>query len=255
MVFKSITHEDFQIHAGRLESWCHQPDTYSPIIDILRDVIELKKLNNNLMKPTLIDDLIADIYAMLYGAIVPELAAKASGEESRERMRVDHLLMTTDDSIATPPPPATITSDVAVARPRTKGVGRKELQRRAEAAVTRPLALPETSKVSGTGDTHALQQPLQGLLSVKEEQRREDAQGLGSSAPGSVHDSADDESELSEIEEEPVPVIKPPMFPNLLNSGASTGPTVTKDEGMDKISPQPSLRDSNNNDAADSGVL
>lgn len=240
-MFKSIGHEEFQINASRLETWCHLPDTYSPIIDILRDVVELKKLNTSLMKPTLIDDLICDTYAMLYGTVVPDLAAKASGEESRERMRVDHLLMNTDDSVAAPPAPTTITSDPAAVKHRAKGVGRKELLRKADAVVMKPSATPEIFRIPSTAETKIPQQAPHGVLIVKEEQGKEDAQG--SSAPGSVHDSADDESELSEIEEEPpVPVVKP-MFPNLINSGGATGSAATMSERPEGDSPHSPMRD------------
>lgn len=240
-MFKSISHEEFQVNASRLETWCHLPDTYSPIIDILRDVVELKKLNTSLMKPTLIDDLIFDTYAMLYGAVVPELAAKASGQESRERMRVDHLLMNTDDSVATSPPPATMTPDPAAIKPRAKGVGRKELLRKADAVVNKPSAAPEVSRISNAAETGVSQQPPQEMSVVKEERGKEDAQG--SSAPGSVHDSADDESELSEIEEEPPEPVVKPMFPNLVNSGGTTGSAADSSERTEAGSPSSPLRD------------
>lgn len=250
-MFKSISHEDFQTNASRLETWCHLPDTYSPIIDILRDVVELKKLNTSLMKPTLIDDLIFDTYAMLYGTVVPELAAKASGEESRERMRVDHLLMNTDDTVATPPPPTTITPDPAAIKPRTKGVGRKELLRKAEAVVTKPSAAPEMFRIPSTTETSVSQLPRQGVSIVKEEQGKEDAQG--SSAPGSVHDSADDESELSEIEEEPpVPVVTP-MFPNLINGGGITGSAASMSERTEGGSPHSPVQDLDKVDESGTG--
>ena len=244
-VFKSISHEEFQINASRLETWCHLPDTYSPIIDILRDVVELKKLNTSLMKPTLIDDLIADTYAMLYGTIVPDLAAKAIGGESRERMRVDHLLMNPDDLVATPPPPATMTPDPAVVKHRTKGVGRKELQRKAEAVVTKPAAASEPSRALSAPEANLYQQVPQGVSIIKEEQAKEEAQG--SSAPGSIHDSADDESELSDLEDEPVPVARP-MFPNLVSSSAATEPTEDMGEITEGGSPRSSLPDPDNNE-------
>lgn len=245
-IFKSISHEDFMIHAARLESWCHLPDTYSPLIDILRDVIELKKLNNSLMKTTLIDDLIADTYAMLYGTVVPELTAKATGEENRERMRVDNLLMNADTPADTPPPPAS-TPDPTAVKQRTKGVGRRELQRRAEAVIAKPSPANEVSRTPGMTETiishhQQQQQQPQGISIIKEEQAREDLQGLGSSVPGSLHDSADDESELSEIEDEPVAFV-PPIFPNLVTSAAAAE-TAGGDERMDGSSPRSIVLDS-----------
>ncbi len=254
MIFKSVSHEDFQINAARLETWCHLPDTYSPIIDILRDVIELKKLNNSLMKPTLLDDLIADTYAMLYRTVVPELAAKASGDESRERMRVDHLLMNTVDTVATPPPVAGTTPDAGAVRQRAKGVGRRDIQRKAEAAVAKTSAISETSRMLSTTDRSTLQHPTQGLMTPKDDPGKEDLQGLGSSVPGSVHDSADDESELSEIDEEPAEPQPPPaMFPNLVNGNAGHESIVDESEGLKRESPEPPLQDTGNDDEAKSG--
>jgi hypothetical protein len=36
---------------------------FASILELLRDALELKKLNNNLMKITMFEDLIADLYA------------------------------------------------------------------------------------------------------------------------------------------------------------------------------------------------
>ncbi|KKY14309.1 putative transcriptional corepressor of histone [Diplodia seriata] len=65
-VFKSINHEEWTSAAARLEAWCHDPETKSGVLDVLREAMELRRLNNNLMKATLIDDLIGDTYALLY---------------------------------------------------------------------------------------------------------------------------------------------------------------------------------------------
>ena len=71
--FKSVNHDEFNTLALRLEAWCQNPETQHPVLDILRDAIELKRLNNGMMKPLLIDDLIGDAYAMLYTSIGPAL--------------------------------------------------------------------------------------------------------------------------------------------------------------------------------------
>ncbi|KAF2399603.1 hypothetical protein EJ06DRAFT_557395 [Trichodelitschia bisporula] len=60
-----------------LEEWCHRPDNTRPALDILRDVIDLKKTNNGLMKPTLTDDLVCDTHAKLYNQMVPTCSATA----------------------------------------------------------------------------------------------------------------------------------------------------------------------------------
>jgi hypothetical protein len=72
--FKSVNHDEFNTLALRLEAWCQNPATQHPVLDVLRDAIELKRMNNGMMKPLLIDDLIGDTYAMLYTLIGPTLS-------------------------------------------------------------------------------------------------------------------------------------------------------------------------------------
>ena len=65
-VFGSMNQEDFAKKAAKVETWSRDPELSSSMIDILRDAIELKKLNNSLMKGTAFDDLIADAYTKAY---------------------------------------------------------------------------------------------------------------------------------------------------------------------------------------------
>ncbi|KAI9872972.1 MAG: Histone transcription regulator 3 [Pleopsidium flavum] len=155
-----------------------------------------------------------------------------------------------DDPADIPPPSATMTPDPAAVKHRAKGVGRRELQRKAEAAILKPSATSEVSKPPSTVEASHPDQSSREMLFVKEELAREDAQGLGSSVPASVHDSADDESELSEIDEEPVPVVEPvkPMFPNLVNSAVCAGSAMKKDERINGDSPPSALQDAENDD-------
>lgn len=221
-VFKSLNHEDFVGRAVRLELWCQNPNTKSPLLDVLRDVIELKKVNNGLIKATLIDDLVGDTYAKMYADVgpsldneplPPEVAAQLAAQ--REPPRPTPVQV---DGAADNAPP--YVAQDGPGRPRTKGVGRRELQRRAEAAVTLPVratpALPVRSNsnttvqvvVSSNGPPQHLAPAATGTATVE------------SSAPGSVQDDADNESELSELDEadEPEPeevIAVKPLFPNL----------------------------------------
>lgn len=173
----------------------------------------------------MIDDLIADAYAVLYETNVPQLAEQMTGEENRERMKVDHLLMT-DGAADAPTPPASgsAPSDTGVVRHRAKYVSRRELQRKAEAVVNKPLAPKAPFKsIRPAGEQSQVMESVQIPLPIKDD-LRDEAAGAGSSAAGSVHDSADDESELSEVDE--TKVMKP-MFPNLAmtNSAESSKPS------------------------------
>ena len=72
-VFDSTSFEDFTRDSEKLEKWAHEEETTSIVLDILRDAIDLKKLNNSLAKGGLIDDLIGDAYGFMYEAFVAQL--------------------------------------------------------------------------------------------------------------------------------------------------------------------------------------
>jgi hypothetical protein len=219
-VFKPITHGDFVSYSARLENWCHLPSSDPAMIDLLREAVELKKLNNGLTKPAIFEDLIADIYAVLYESNIAKFMEQATEEESRERMKVDHLLMASDAGGGTATPP--VSNQGPGPKTRTKGVSRKEIQRKAEAIAAKALVTRSAIKQARPADEESRPQPVVevaiGPLPIKDD-IKEEASGIQSSVPGSVHDSADDESELTEIEEErlsqPVKTLAP-MFPNLL---------------------------------------
>ncbi|PGH32913.1 hypothetical protein GX50_04257 [[Emmonsia] crescens] len=206
-VFKPVSHDEFVIYCSRLEDWCQHHSSETQLVDLLKDAVELKKLNNGLMKPAIFEDLVADTYAVLYQSNISKFMEQVTEEESRERMKVDHLLMASDGPEGTRTPPVSATHAQPGPKPRFKGVSRKELQRKAEAIATRALAPkpaprssvrlaeeePSTSRPQGTIEIAV------PLLHSKEE-----ALGIQSSVPGSVHDSADNESELSEIDEEKI---------------------------------------------------
>lgn len=165
--FKSVNQEEFNIFAARLEAWCQDPSTQHPVLDVLRDSIELKRLNNGLMKPTTIDDLAGDSYAMLFTTIGPSLPplpseqqqqqgqpAIATSQPSTNPLSVASLMTVqvdgTAESHATPfamyhpnqlnphqpaPLPQVPTVPEQAPKPRAKAVGKREIQRRAEACV------------------------------------------------------------------------------------------------------------------------
>ncbi|KAL8933633.1 MAG: hypothetical protein Q9211_005671 [Gyalolechia sp. 1 TL-2023] len=210
-VFKNISHDVFVLNADRLEAWAHSPSTESPVIEILREAVELKKTNANLMKPTIIEDFIADAYAHLHRSIVPELIARSNEEESRGRMRVDHLMNMENPPVSTPSPGPTGNPDeVAPTRQRIRGVGRRELQKRAEALVNKPASAQVSVKAPKTPPPAS--RPTTPRSTVQVVIKQDDQIKDSSSVPGSVHDSADDESELSDAEDV-APTVEPrPLF-------------------------------------------
>lgn len=239
--------ETFQIHAARLEAYVYSQQTAPPLLDILREAIELKKLNNNLLKPiNMFEDLIRDIYAHLYDNIIPGVIKNHATEENRVRMRVDNILTNPTPAVVETPPPDALGGE----QPKKSGaryVTPREIVRKAEAIaakpaptvpakVLKPLAPAPSLEIGAVPPTDA---PTLAVVI-----HTDGVNDAGSSAPGSVHDSADDESELSEVDVHPgegaaqpseAVTARIPMFPNLL-SAVVDGPEEvdgdTNDERM-----------------------
>lgn len=197
----------------------------------MREAIELKKTNNNLMKPAVIEDFIADVYAFLYQRMTPELIGLENEEESRSRMRVDHLMNSEHPTADTPSPdPGGKPDDVAPPRQRIRGVGRKELQKRAEALMIKPVTTQAAAKTpKSPAPTNELPPTPRSTIQVVIKQR--DPRNDNSSVPGSLQDSADDESELSDVENAPEMAKVRPLFPNLGDS--KSGADDEEREGSD----------------------
>ena len=240
--------ETFQLNASRLEASIHLTMPNSPILEILREAIEFKKLNNNYFKSGIFEELIGDIYAHLYDTFVPEIIAKETAEENRVRMSLDNILSAPTNAAETPPPDQA-GEQGAERRTKANRVTPREIIRKAEAIAARPApTLPvKALKTLAPAPASELDRPPSGspLLAVVV---HEDAvRDPGSSVPGSVHDSADDESELSDVddevaEEKPANVVerRSPLFPNLVKVGTNEsagadngGGFVTANEAQD----------------------
>ncbi|PYI21222.1 transcriptional corepressor of histone genes [Aspergillus violaceofuscus CBS 115571] len=293
-VFKPIGWEEFVTNTARLESLTDLAPGSESLLELIRDAIELKKLNNNLMKVALLEDLIADVYSRLYQINMPQVLEQAH-EETKERLKVDTTtvpgaaaaaaagggsLITSDgaaDTTNTPTPPTSAPASEAPApRGRTKGIARRDIQKRSEAIVHRkvPPRLPTTSAAATTSTSAAAAAPgstataavaggsrktptttttttdptttttaaldpqtlpasesasasaaglplSQGktLLKTAASLAKDLAAGQQSDTiPASLHDSADDESELSEMDDEKLSKLtteRKLLFPNL----------------------------------------
>ncbi|QSZ29008.1 hypothetical protein DSL72_003518 [Monilinia vaccinii-corymbosi] len=225
-VFRGISQEVFDAYSERLNDSIKDGSLSHPALDALRETVELKKLNNNLTKPTPIDDMINDIWAVLYIQVVRdtpaidvanlqqsqvdgEAAARASGP-----MSLNHVLMNTDPNASAPLP------SVEPPRPRKLGINRKTVILKAEQAINRaaevirPAINPRPRNAAPSSVLPSNASPLISsaprieipVATPQQNTRRED-----SSAPGSVHDSADDESDLSDVPD----MEMDDMFPNL----------------------------------------
>ncbi|KAL4765407.1 putative transcriptional corepressor of histone genes (Hir3) [Aspergillus foveolatus] len=212
-VFKPIGWEEFSSNTARLEELPQLAPESPSLLELLRDAIELKKLNNNLMKVALLEDLIADVYSRIYEVNLPILLEQVN-EENKEKMKVDHILMTADGAATadtSTPPTSAPASETPAPRGRTKGIARRDIQKRAEAIVSRKVpprapatkAPTTTETESATNATNSAGSKPAVEISVRRPSAAVvDSAGQQSDIPNSLHDSADDESELSEIDED-----------------------------------------------------
>ena len=198
-MFQGMDPEIFQNNATRLETWMQSQTANPPSLDILREAIELQRLNNKLFKSSLFEDLIRDVYAHLYDSVIPELHA----EESRVRMRVDNILTNPTPSAAETPPPDPANAPGEQHRSKAKWVTSREVVRKAEAIAAQraPTVPAKFLKSLAPAPAPALEQGAGSSGTPQLAVVIDADKDVGSSVPGSVHDSADDESELSEVDE------------------------------------------------------
>lgn len=73
-VFKSLTQEEFDVVGEKITQWATTADAEgNGALNAMKEAVELKKLNANLMKAGPIDDLITDCYSAIYLHVRPEL--------------------------------------------------------------------------------------------------------------------------------------------------------------------------------------
>jgi len=280
-----LSHDEFITRSDQLEKWGHDPENTSIILDILRDAIELKKLNNSLMKGTMIDDLVVDTYAAMYETFVSQLLPEEKAPLQPQpplqmpettfvtikslqqgvpvgngRMSVGNLLTQTDGPTELSPQssgpigvglqnaPVIVGTSPSVMEPtriptpvkpgRAKQITKVELRRRAENLLLKPppiktpvlskrpvidLSTPIRDRTGSISVNVEAAIDAQSRMDTKMDEPKDEEELVASRASsrrGSVHDSADDESELSEVEgmedeteQRPSPKL---MFPGLM---------------------------------------
>lgn len=255
-VFKGIPADEFENHSERLAQWMSTSDASHPALEALREAIELKKTNANQMKSTPIDDLINDSWAALYTQVAhtlpgpdpsirPPPASEAAAPKQMGPMGLNTLVMNMDGTQI--PVPVTFATSSEHTRSRKVGISRREVLRKAESAISRAPdatkpAAPSTGRSktaestsadagagSSDGPSQSSRRPeLPAVRNIKDDDNL-DSSKLESeqSAPGSLHDSADDESDLSDVGDEDTEGAI--IFPGLMKSTSAEN----KDEGED----------------------
>jgi hypothetical protein len=174
-VFKTMSYEDFAQRAAALEQWCTLLPPENKTLEILREAVDIKKVNSSFIKSGPNDDLIVDAYCQLYMEITPTLDLDVKVEE------------VTGDGENRGKGPQNGTDQTT--KPRIKGVGRRELLRKAEAAGINPALV--SAQVLALRQAMAAERDKDG--SVKNEDTAK--------AERFFDIADDDESELSELDD------------------------------------------------------
>lgn len=218
-VFKNMSADEFEIFAERMLDWATDPNSQDhPAFEAMKEVVEFKKVNTGLMKAGPIDDLICDCYTAIYlevGKSLPGPTPEALLQErAQEREKVaeaegkpsnpfSSLLNPQSVDISGGEAPAA--PQEGVVKPRRAGVRRPDIVRKAEQAATRAIEGPvrsarekamraSVSSAKPRGSRAPTAEAHDGDVQMKDEDG-----GHESSPARSVHDSADDESDLSDV--------------------------------------------------------
>lgn len=258
-LFDNISYDEFSRMSEKVEQWALDADTTSSVLDAMRDAIELKRLNNSLLKGGVIDDMIGDAYACMYETFVSQLSEEERAPPPPPAPAQGTFInmvtnATGPDGLPVDPqsaPPGQIpgqqghpsslqsAGSTAPSQPtravppnkpgRAKTITRREVQRKAEAAIAKPppIKTPTLSKrpmieINLPSGSRRSASPSSQLGDARVDRLHDgDADGLEStvtSRRNSVHGSveqdgdneadqeagneADDESELSDINED-----------------------------------------------------
>ncbi|PNY24296.1 Histone transcription regulator 3 [Tolypocladium capitatum] len=304
-VFKSLPNEEFDIISERITEWAVGDGPHIPALGCMKEAVELKKLNANLMKVAPIDDLINDCYATIYvdvSATLPGLEpSKVIAERNHAKEAAAQLEAVAQASAR---PPSSLSSilnpangqdtgsatplEVDKAEPSSRArraVRRPDILRKAEQAVVRAMEAPKSattkSRVGSVSSKRGSQTPaavvsdagsegdagseddddeegadaqvrreaqedlveemkdahaheVAGDDEEHDESRVEDRGGHDTEA-GSIHDSADDESDLTDVPEDYDDEVPPGLlFPNLERDAASGEEAGSESEGHDE---------------------
>ncbi|KAJ4289395.1 Histone transcription regulator 3 [Collariella sp. IMI 366227] len=214
--FKTLSQEDFDIVGEHITDWATTPAAEAnPALDAMKEAVELKKLNANLMKASPIDDLITDCYAAIYLHLKPDPIPPPNPPipvtDSEPHPNGNH-----------PPSADLLRSKLLLEPPTVLGSSAR--------GQNSPMAVARTDRRSTASRATPATGGARGWDSPAEYTAQGGAGGAGCTARGGnayycesgcwcVHDSADDESDLSDVPADYEDDVPPSLlFPNLRRS-------------------------------------
>lgn len=168
--------------ADALERWVITAKD-NPVLEVLREATELKRLNGSYVRPIAIDDLMTDSYVQLYVQVASTLPIRPASPIEKD--------IKPEASTDTSKP----STGEVVPKQRIKGVGRRELLKRAEIAGsnTNSLVLPERRQSTRDREEPSETSGTRVLVSVVIPTIRRPANYTV------VHNEDDSDSELSDM--------------------------------------------------------
>ncbi|UZP39488.1 hypothetical protein NXS19_007304 [Fusarium pseudograminearum] len=166
--FKALSSEEFEVVGERIADWAASDGAEVPLFNCMKETIELKKLNANLMKVAPIDDLLNDCYSRIYSEIAKTLPGPDPSKVVEERHHAKEVAAQLEaaqtetkvtsslasilnapngqESITGTATPMETEKQEAAPRSRKTGVRRPDVLRKAEQAVIRALEAPKPNK-------------------------------------------------------------------------------------------------------------
>lgn len=226
--FKSLSSEEFEVVGERIATWAASDGADVPLFNCMKDAIELKKLNANLMKVAPIDDLLNDCYSRIYSEIAKtlpgpdpskvveerhhakEVAAQLEAAQAEAKTTLASILNGTNgqESITGTATPMETEKQEVAPRARRAGVRRPDVLRKAEQAVIRAMEAPKSSKSrvgsvsSGKRGSHTPNQPASEAGSDDEGVDAQIRREAGHDGDVDMKDVGDDNEEDHEEEHE-----------------------------------------------------
>ncbi|KAM0344875.1 hypothetical protein ACHAPU_007007 [Fusarium lateritium] len=225
--FKSLSSEEFEVVGERIADWAASDGAEVPLFNCMKEAIELKKLNANLMKVAPIDDLLNDCYSRIYSEIAKtlpgpepskvveerhhakEVAAQLEAAQAEAKTTLASILNAPNgqETITGTATPMETEKQEAAPRARRAGVRRPDILRKAEQAVVRALEAPKSSKSrvssvsSGKRGSHTPNQPASEAGSDDEGADAQIRREAGHEGDVDMKDAGDDNEEDHEEEE------------------------------------------------------
>ncbi|KAF5675833.1 histone transcription regulator 3 [Fusarium heterosporum] len=225
--FKALSSEEFEVVGERIADWAASEGAEFPLFNCMKETIELKKLNANLMKVAPIDDLLNDCYSRIYSEIAKtlpgpepskvveerhhakEVAAQLEAAQAEAKTTLASILNAPNgqETITGTATPMETEKQETAPRARRAGVRRPDILRKAEQAVVRAQEAPKSSKSrvssvsSGKRGSHTPNQPASEAGSDDEGVDAQIMREAGHDIDVDMKDAGDDNEEDHEEEE------------------------------------------------------